>query len=132
MKKLLLVLSLIAIGLNLTTDVQGQGGTLRQVTQTGTITSPVTINSEIGQITTVATTLASGGSATFTVNNSACTPTSSVISDIQAYSGTYSTNGLPMVNVGNVSAGSFTLTIMNPHGANALNGTLTIGFICKQ
>lgn len=40
------------------------------VTQTGTFTSPVTINAMMGQITTVSTTFTAGTILQFTVNNS--------------------------------------------------------------
>jgi hypothetical protein len=48
------------------------------------------------------------------------------------YTGTYGTNGFPMVNVNNCIAGtSFDIKIANVHASNALAGVLTIGF-CLQ
>jgi hypothetical protein len=128
MKKLIAVfacLLLLAIG------GFGQGPTGRAVTQTGAITSAVTINSETGVITTVATTLAGASATSFTVNNSACTATSTVVVDIQAYGGTMVTNGFPAVSVDSVAAGSFLIRLMNVHPTNALANTLQIGFLIR-
>jgi hypothetical protein len=123
---LVAALSLLAIAAD---NLNAQGGTTRAVTQITSIATPVTINSSTGVITTVAATVAGQQTATFTVNNSAVGPLSTVSADIQGYSGTYGTNGLPFVTVGNVAAGSFTITLANAHGANALSGTISIGFI---
>ena len=105
--------------------------TPKAASQATSITTAVTLNGTSGVITTQTATTASGGNTTFTVNNSEVTANSAVLAEIIHYSGTYTTNGLPGINVESVAAGSFQLIITNPHGANALNGTLQIAFfIC--
>jgi hypothetical protein len=128
MKKLMIVLAcllLSAIGLF------GQGPTGRAVTQITSTTTGVTINSDTGVITTFAETLAGAANLTFTVTNSAVTATSTVVASVQGYSGTYTTNGTPLVQVNNVVAGAFDVKVLNAHASNALAGTLNIGFMVR-
>jgi|SRR5215471_11684814 len=128
MKKLLIIvlcLAICAVGL------EAQGPTGRAVTQATSITTPVTINTEIGVITTVSATNAQQTLSSFVVNNSAVSATSTVSADVQGYSGTLGTNGFPTVVVTGVGAGVFTINLCNVHGANPLNGTVQIGFIVR-
>ncbi len=97
------------------------------VTQITSISTGVTLNTTAGTITTVSTTLAGGTSATFTVTNSTCTSQSIVQATIVNYTGTYATNGFPIVNINNIAAGSFQVTLCNI-GAMALNGVLKIAY----
>lgn len=98
------------------------------VTQTTSITTAVTINSSSGNINTVSATLTSNSTATFTVNNNCVASSSSVVLVcVGQYSGTFGTNGFPVVNVASVAAGSFSITIYNA-GSNSLNGTIQIHF----
>jgi hypothetical protein len=120
------VLSLFAIGIT-----QAQGPTGRAVTQTGTITTGVTVNADAGLITTVSSTLAGVTAATFTVTDSRVEAGSVIVAKVNNYSGTYVTNGIPIVNINNVVAGAFDLTIVNVHASNALAGVLKIGFHVK-
>jgi hypothetical protein len=108
--------------------VNAQGPTGRAVTQTGSITTGVTINSNAGVITTVSATTAGGAKSTFTVTNSSVEAGSIVIAGVQNYAGTYGTNGIPVVTVNNVVAGAFDVNIVNVHDSNALAGVLQIGF----
>lgn len=104
------------------------------VSQATSISTGVTINSKKGIITTQASTLAGAGSSpdTFVVTNSKVTAGSNVIAYLINYSGTVGTNGNPFVNCYSVSAGSFSVVIMNGHATNALNGILKIGFEVKN
>lgn len=101
------------------------------VTQATSNTTAVTANGNCGKITMFGnlTTAAGGTSSAFTVNNSACTATSAVEARVTNYTGTYSTNGIPLAVVSAISAGSFALQISNVHGTNALSGTCTIDFV---
>lgn len=98
------------------------------VTQATSISTGVTLNAASGVITTVSATTAAQATAAFTVTNSAVASTSVVLLALGAYSGTFGTNGTPLVSVSSVSAGSFQVTIYNAHAANALAGTLKINF----
>lgn len=101
----------------------------QSVTQITSITTGVTINGASGSIVTVSATTAALGASEFTVTNSFVTADSNVFVQIKNYTGTYTTNGLPSVNVQTVAAGSFNVVITNAHNANALNGVLTLEFI---
>lgn len=127
MRKVIAVSLLVLVALSL----NAQGPTGRAVTQTGAITNAVTINADTGVISTVSSTLAGSSATLFTVNNSAVAATSTVLVDLQGYSGTMVTNGFPAVSVNSVSAGSFVVQILNVHPTNALAGVLQIGFITR-
>ena len=99
------------------------------VTQITSSTTAVTLNAQSGKITTFASTLAGVTSLVFTVNNTNILTTSSVIASLQNYSGTWVTNGIPLVAVENILAGSFDVRITNVHATNALAGTMIIGFL---
>jgi len=115
-------------GISVITGSGGWNFPKATVTQLGAITNAVTADSVSGVVTTVNAATASLGVNTFTVNNDRCIATSVVHVNIQNYSGTYTTNGLPTVNVNNISAGAFDIVILNTHNANALNGVLQIAF----
>lgn len=89
----------------------------------------VTINQPSGVITTSALTNAAGASYSFTFTNSFITATSVVMLDRGAYSGTIITNGVPYVSHAAPGAGTIVITVTNIHAANALSGTLAIGFV---
>jgi hypothetical protein len=101
----------------------------KQTANQGTdINTTVAINGGAGLITTQTATTAANGNDQFTVTNTAVTATSVVIPMIHSYSGDYTTNGLPTVNVANRGAGTFDIVISNP-GTAQLNGTFVIGFV---
>lgn len=108
--------------------------TSTSVTQANSLGDPVTCNSNSGKITSFgAYSTAAGGTASpFTVNNSTVTATSKVIANISSYSGTYTTNGIPIVHVSNITGGSFQLRVSNVHGTNALNGIIVFDFIVSS
>ena len=99
------------------------------VTQTGTITSGVTVNASAGRITTVAlTTAANVAEAPFTVTNSYVLADSVIIATGTGYSGATITNDLPQVYIDDVVAGSFKVIVGNG-GSGTLDGTVTISFV---
>jgi hypothetical protein len=99
------------------------------VTQTGTITSGVTVNASAGRITTVAlTTGANIAEAPFTVTNSYVLADSVIIATVTGYSGSTITNDLPQIYIDDVVAGSFRVIVGNG-GSGTLDGTVTISFV---
>ena len=98
-------------------------GTITQIT---TIATAVTLDNNVGVITTLAATAAAAGAApnVFTVNNSQVTATSIVNAYIISYAGT----GNPVVVVTSVAAGSFVLQLSSISGAAALNAPVKIAF----
>jgi hypothetical protein len=99
------------------------------VTQTGTITSGVTVNASAGRITTVAlTTGANIAEAPFTVTNSYVLADSVIIATVTGYSGSTITNDLPQIYIDDVVAGSFKVIVGNG-GSGTLDGTVTISFV---
>lgn len=99
------------------------------VTQATSITTGVTVNAHAGIITTVSSTLAAEATAEFTVTNSKVLAGSAVLVSIVDYSGTYGTNGIPVVSVDSIAAGSFKIDLSNVHGTNALAGVVKISFL---
>lgn len=98
------------------------------VTQLTSITTGVTANGGSGVITTVSASTAAGATSTFTVTSNGVIAASAVNVTLGAYSGTFGTNGTPIVTCSAVGAGSFAVTIYNAHASNALAGTLKINF----
>lgn len=98
------------------------------VTQGTSTSTAVTANGDSGLITCFTSTQATLTTVTFTVNNAAVDADSAIWVGICNYSGTYVTNGIPIVSVNNCVAGvSFDIKITNA-GANAFAGILKIGF----
>lgn len=101
-------------------------------TQLTSVTTSVSINASAGKITTFsATAAANGGSHTFTVNNPKVSASSVVVASVSSYAGT----GIPVVQVGSVGSGSFTLKVINvdshdgTNPGDALNAPVQISFI---
>lgn len=100
------------------------------VTQTISITTGVTINKPAGIITTVSTTLGALAVASFTVSNTTVTSSSIIIANVCDYSGTFITNGFPIISISNVTTNAFNVNIFNGgNGVTALNGTINISFV---
>jgi hypothetical protein len=94
------------------------------VTQLTSITTPVTINSYNGVITTVSSTIASLSEATFIVNNDKVTTTSVIL-----LTALYSGNGNAVATIGaNIANGAFKITIANTQ-TTALNAVVKIHFM---
>lgn len=98
------------------------------VAQATSTTTAVTLNNLNGIISTWAQTAAADTQVTFTVNNSKVVATSNVIPSV-IYPA--ANTGSPVVRIGAIAAGSFTVVITNAGTAvlNGANGTLKIGFI---
>lgn len=103
--------------------------TKANVTQGTSITTGVTANGSAGIITTVSASLAADATAEFTLTNSAIAATSVVLVSIADYAGTYGTNGIPMVAVDTIAAGSCKINLSNVHGTNALSGVVKITYL---
>jgi hypothetical protein len=107
---------------------QGQAGTAAVATQATSTTTAVPIEGNSGTITTFTQTLAALSSVAFTVTDSAVNANSSVQVSVNNYTGTLFTNGVPIVQVQGITAGSFTIRVLNTHATTALAGVLKIGF----
>ena len=100
-------------------------GTITQITS---LVTPVTVNAGAGVITTVSATTLAVTSERFTVTNSEVIATSVVSLTLTDYSGTYVTDGIPVITVDNVGAGTFDVVVTNAHATLALAGVLQISF----
>lgn len=99
--------------------------TRTSVSQGTAITSGVTIDSPAGFIFTLTTgTLATGGSASFAVSNTAVSADSLILANIVNHGG----NGIPLIRVNNVTEGSFNLSVRNIDLVNPMTGSLRVGF----
>jgi len=99
--------------------------TRSSASQGTSLTSGVTLNSPAGFIYTFTTgTLATAGTASFTVTNSSVLADSIVFGNIQNYNGT----GLPVSRVTNVTEGSFSVKLTNADLTNGVSGSLKFGF----
>jgi len=101
---------------------------LGQAICTITGASPQTCNGQRGIVTTGTLATAAATDATYTINNSSVTTSSLVQCTDQGYSGTLVTNGYPVIMTCVPGSGSIAVHITNLHSANALNGTVKIGF----
>ena len=95
-------------------------------TQLGNIFTGInaTSGSQIGSIITDNVTMGASSTATFNVAHNVISPTSLVFTSITGYTGTFGTNGFPVLGV-NCNTGSFDVTIFNSSN-DAMNGILTI------
>lgn len=99
------------------------------ITQGTDINTGVTVNGASGTITTLTATTGIGNSDSFIVTNDRLRGIDDVVNiSVQAYSGTIETNGIPIVYVSGQTATTFTITIANVDGTNALNGTFLINY----
>lgn len=97
------------------------GGTVTQITNA---TTGVTLNTAVGQITTVTQNIAAAGEVQFTVTNSKVAATSVVVLNVASGS----TGGTTVADVTAVAAGSFQVTLANLHASTAETGTLVLNF----
>jgi hypothetical protein len=111
--------------------LSGSGTAANPTSCTLTAAAPgtVTCNGYRGNITTTVLTAGATSITTYTINNSFAAATSVLSCDLQAYSGVFFTNGQPQIGTCAPGAGTITLTIVNPHATQALNGTIQIGFL---
>ena len=96
------------------------------ITQSTSLTSGVTINSPVGTITTISTSLATQGSLSFTCTNSAVDASKYVMANIIGYTGS---SGTPSVIVDDITKGSFLVNVRNSHQTGDLNGSLKLAFL---
>lgn len=96
------------------------------VTQATSITTGVTVNAPVGVITTVVSTLASLGEATFTVTNSFAKADSVILVSTE-----YVGAGHGDAGVAARAAGSFQITVAN-QGSVALDAVIKIHYIIIQ
>ena len=100
------------------------------VVQFPNINTGVTLNDFVGVILTVSSTLDPGSSVSFTVTNSYAYTDSVFLVSVIDYSGTYGTDGFPIVNIDrSASNGQFDIVLINAHGTNLLDGAITINFM---
>jgi hypothetical protein len=100
------------------------------VTQTGTITTGVTVKALNGIITTVSSTLGPDVCTNFTVTNPNVVAGSKILVSVE-YSDIVSPNnsGIPVVSVTNITAGSFRLNLSNSSSLDALNNVVKIHYL---
>lgn len=95
------------------------------VTQGTNISTGVTCNARHGQITTQAMDAIAGAENAFVVTNSMVGAASVVFCQVTSTASA----GTPLAYVSAVAAGTFTITITNLHGADALNAAAVISFL---
>lgn len=100
------------------------------VTQTGLITTGVTVDALNGIITTVSSTLGPDVCTNFTVTNPNVVAGSKILVSVE-YSDAISPNnsGIPAVSVTNITAGSFRLNLSNSSSLDALNNVVKIHYL---
>jgi hypothetical protein len=91
------------------------------VTQSGSITTAVTLNQPAGEITTVSATISAGAASSFTLNNSYIKADSVILATVNDTTG----SGMIAVQVDGIVAGSCTITL---GGVVANTGVLIVGF----
>jgi hypothetical protein len=114
---------------NLTIAGAGTGIVTLGVNCTASGATPQTCNGQRGVVTTNSLSTAAGVTAAYVINDSSVTAASVLSCDLQTYSGTLFTNGLPTLLTCQPGAGTITIQIGNTAAANALSGTVGIGFI---
>jgi hypothetical protein len=98
------------------------------VTQAPNLTTPVTLNTQAGVITTATANVAGGGATNFILNNTQIYANSIVFAFVGDYAGAWGGDGIPQVAVTGITNGSCTIRVMNLHSGTALNNTLNISF----
>lgn len=91
------------------------------VTQSGSITTAVTLNQPAGEITTVSATINAGAMSSFTLNNSYIKADSVILATVNDTTGA----GLIAAQVDGIVAGSCTISL---GGVVANTGVVTVGF----
>jgi hypothetical protein len=116
---------------NANLSLKGNGTGLALLGQTICTVSgatPQTCNGQRGIATTASLSTAAATATTYVINNTSVTASSLVHCESQGYSGTYVTNGYPVIMECKPGSGTITVGITNIHSANALSGTLALGF----
>ncbi len=97
--------------------------------QATNITTAVSATGSCGIILSQTGTAVAGTTQSFAVNSSYCTANSVVFTHLDKYTGTLSTNGIPVLSVSGITGTQFTINVSNAHSANALAGRLSIGYL---
>jgi hypothetical protein len=95
------------------------------VTQGTSITTPVTLNTFNGVVTTVSSTLAANAKTFFTVNNTNVVAGSRILVSVEYDE---AATGIPVVGVSDIATGSFKIVLSNGGNA-ALNNVVKIHFL---
>ena len=95
------------------------------VTQSGTINLPVTVDALNGVITTVFSALAANLKTSFVVNNALVTSASRILVSVEYDE---AATGIPVVGVADIANGSFRVVISNG-GSAALNNVVKVHFL---
>lgn len=90
--------------------------------------TPQTCNGPSGVATTASLATAAATNAAYVINNTSVTAASRLSCNVLGYSGTIVTNGYPTIVTCVPTAGVITVNLTNTHAANALSGTVAIGF----
>ena len=114
------------------TNYQVQMGYGGQSICTASGATPQTCNGQRGTVTTNSLSTAAATDASYVINNSSVSSASLVVCSINAYSGTLSTNGDPVVTQCVPGSGTITVNVRNVHAANALSGTVAISFAVQN
>jgi hypothetical protein len=96
------------------------------VTQLTNITTGVTCSGGSGIITTVAVSIATDATASFTVTNTECVSTSVIHLTVLGFTG-LGANGIPNISASAIADGSFVINVTNS-GGNTLAGVINIGY----
>lgn len=91
-----------------------------------------TCNGLNGQVTTNSLSTAAATDATYTITDSSVGAANIIYCTIAAYSGTYGTNGDPIIESCVATSTTITVNLRNVNAANALSGTLKISFLVAQ
>lgn len=102
---------------------------LGQTICTASGSTPRTCNGQRGIVTTDAQSTAHNANSSYVINNSSVTTASEVLCKINSYSGTISTNGVPVLTQCIPGNGTITSNIFNADDTNALSGTIGIAFL---
>jgi hypothetical protein len=105
------------------------GGNVPVSSGSGTASSAaVTVSKDLCVITSEALTTAADATDIITVTNTKIVAGTTVRANLIDYSGTFSTNGIPVVNIDaiNTGAGTCVINISNAHAANALSGVVKV------
>lgn len=89
----------------------------------------ITINDTVGAFTTVGMTAATTVAVTVTVTDSSVSANSLILAQITGFSGTWETNGAPVITSIIPSAGSFIINITNVSTNTMTAKTISIKFI---
>jgi hypothetical protein len=100
------------------------------VEQAGSINTQVNCPTDAGTILTVNATGDAGSTEAFFVACPSVQPEDTILVEVGAYSGTFGTDGFPLViaSNANLAAGTFIISILNVHPTNPFNGQFTIRY----